>query len=346
MSAPDIRADFPLQSHNTLATPSTAEYFATLDDSELLPGLLAFARERSLAVHVLGEGSNVVLGEHLAGLWLRQAVTGREIVGEDSGRVLLRVAAGENWHTLVEWTLARGFFGLENLALIPGTVGAAPIQNIGAYGVEIGPRIDRLHCRDLVSGDALVLDPEACGFAYRDSVFKHGLRDKLIIESVELRLDLQPQVQAGYPSLAAELKARDVLDPGPADIFAAVVAVRRRRLPDPAELPNVGSFFKNPVVSGDVHTQLGERFPGLPGYPQPDGSVRIPAAWLIDQCGFRECSGNAVRVHPEHALVIINPERRPAPEVESLAADIREAVQERFDITLEQEPRSYTDGRL
>jgi UDP-N-acetylmuramate dehydrogenase len=334
-----IREAVDLQSLNTLRVPSTAQHFAELEHPAELDFLLIEARLQEWPITVLGEGSNVVLGQDLPGLVLRQGCKGKNVLATTHTEVTLRAAAGENWHGFVGWCLEQGYCGLENLALIPGTVGAAPIQNIGAYGVEVGPFIESVHCRELPSGEPLVLERADCEFGYRDSVFKHRLRDAVLIESVTFRLPLSAAPVTTYPSLAQWLEEAGTENPTPQQVFDAVVAIRSSRLPDPAEVPNAGSFFKNPVVSASELARIEGDYPDLPRYDDPAG-FKLPAAWLIDQCGFKQREGD-VRVHAEHALVIINPERRPAGDIAALAAAIRDAVADRFGIALEQEPRGY-----
>lgn len=334
-----IERDVPLQSLNTLATPAVAEYLARLEKAADLPVLLEQARQSGWQVRVLGEGSNVVLADRVPGLLIQQACRGKSVVEEDAEGVSLAVAAGENWHDLVGWCLQQGYYGLENLALIPGTVGAAPVQNIGAYGVELGRFVRSVQCRDLHTGEQSILLAEECEFGYRDSVFKHRLRDRVIIEVVRLRLPRIPAPEYSYPVLRQWLEEHECHQPSPQQVFEAVTAIRSSRLPNPAETPNAGSFFKNPVVDASGLQALLAANPDLPHYGEgPD--YKLAAAWLIEQCGFKQRQG-PVRVHPEHALVIINPERCSATDIERFAGDIVEAVEQRFGLRLEQEPRSY-----
>ena len=338
--SPVIQRDVPLQSLNTLATPAVAEYLVELEKAADLPLLLEQARQSDWQVRVLGEGSNVVLADRIPGLLIRQACRGKSLVEEDSGSVSLAVAAGENWHEFVDWCLQQGYYGLENLALIPGTVGAAPIQNIGAYGVAVGRFIASVQCRDLHTGEQSILLSRDCEFGYRDSVFKHRLRDRLIIEVVRFRLPTIPAPECDYPVLKRWLQEHASQNPSPRQLFEAVTAIRSSRLPDPAETPNAGSFFKNPIVDADRLQSLLADYPDLPHYA--DGlDYKLAAAWLIEQCGFKQRLDGPVRVHPQHALVIINPQRRSANDIERFAGDIVEAVAQRFGLRLEQEPRSY-----
>ena len=328
-----------LQTLNTLRCPAVAAQFAELTQASELGALLLRAQQNRWPVTVLGEGSNVVLGDQLAGLVVKQSCKGIEVLQDNAAGVRLRIAAGENWHALVQWCLEQGYPGLENLALIPGTVGAAPIQNIGAYGVEIAPFLETVEAVRVEDAAPLQLDREACAFGYRDSVFKHALRDAVVIMQVTLYLPRGAAPVTHYPSLRDYLQSSAISAPTAKDVFDAVVAIRRSRLPDPERIPNVGSFFKNPVVAPDLASVLRQDWPDMPQFSN-DGRVKLPAAWLIDQCGFKQREG-AVRVHAEHALVITNPQQHSAGDVAALAREILDAVQTRFGILLEQEPRRY-----
>ncbi len=341
-----VQRDISLQSFNSLAVPSCAEHFTVLEKAADLPQLLEIASHCNWTVRVLGEGSNVVLAEQLDGLLIQQRCRGIAIVEEDAQTVVVAVAAGENWHQFVQWCLQQGYYGLENLALIPGAVGAAPIQNIGAYGVEVGGFLRSVQARELATGKQRLLSRRDCEFDYRDSVFKGALRDRLIIEVVQLRLSKVPQAVYAYPPLAQWLEQQDITTPTPEQVFDAVVSVRRSRLPEPAQMPNAGSFFKNPRVNAKTMLRLLGSYLHLPHYRDessaaPPDSYKLAAAWLIDYCGFTQRTDRAVRVHPQHALVLINPQRRAAQEILDLAGEIVAAVEAEFGLQLEQEPRSY-----
>ncbi len=331
----------PLLSRNTLALPATAAALAVAHSIDELQEARRWAAERGLPVLPLGSGSNVVLSGNLEALVVCQATAGKELLRHDKDSVLLAVAAGEAWHGLVGWCLERGYFGLENLALIPGTVGAAPIQNIGAYGVELHHFVDAVHGLDLASGEARVFSPGQCEFAYRNSVFKHRLRDSLLITRVDLRLSRRPDVTVDYPALAGYLDRHRCANPTPADVFDAVVSLRRSKLPDPDIEPNVGSFFKNPVVPAARAQELAECFSGMPVYPHDTGTAKLPAGWLIERCGWKGYREGAVGVHPGHALVLVNYGGGDGPAVLALAHKIIQSVAERFAVTLEIEPRVY-----
>ncbi|HIG67324.1 MAG TPA: UDP-N-acetylmuramate dehydrogenase [Porticoccaceae bacterium] len=334
---------------NTMALPSTAEYFCSTSTIDEVQKALSFARKHNLAVTPLGAGSNVVLASNLSGLVVHLALKGWESVvpqGVSTGYVDVTFAAGENWHDMVLMCLERGWYGLENLSLIPGNMGAAAIQNIGAYGVELSSRLVSLQVIDIHSGTCSGLDREACQFSYRDSVFKQSLKDKCIITHLTLRLSTEPNINIDYPALNAYFVALDK-DPTPQLVSNAVCKIRREKLPDPNELANVGSFFKNPVIarSALAHVQAIDGSVEVPFYPQADGSVKVPAAWLIDQCQFRGVRRGDVGVHDKQALVLVNyskeGDNNSAKEVLALAKEIQAAVKVRFGIDLEVEPRIY-----
>ena len=238
-----------LKGSNTLSLPARAKALVELENAGDLPEACEWASHQGLELVPLGQGSNIVLAGDIDALVLRLDIRGIDVLDENDSNVKLRVAAGEDWHALVEWTLSRNYFGLENLALIPGTAGAAPVQNIGAYGVELQSCLERVHATEIATGQSVVLSRAECRFAYRHSVFKGGLRDKLIITAIDLVLSRRSSVSIDYPALAARFQGRVAQDVTPRDVFQAVVDIRRSRLPDPADVPNVGSFFKNPLVS-------------------------------------------------------------------------------------------------
>lgn len=335
------RSGAPLQGYNTLSLDARAEAFVEIDTDRDLLDALAWARDRQLPVVPLGEGSNVVLAGDLDALVLHMASRGIEVLERADDTVILRVAAGENWHQLVTWCLDAGFHGLENLALIPGTAGAAPIQNIGAYGVEFDSVFLRLHAVDMVDGSARVFDRKACAFGYRDSVFKGGLRDRLVITAVELQLSTRPVVDVRYPSLSDFFEMAGVAAPAPQDVYDAVVSIRSSRLPDPLLEPNAGSFFKNPVLTPDEMRKLAVTAQGITCYPQPDGTLKVPAAWLIERCGWKGHRRGGTGIHDRHALVLVNHGDNDGGKLLALAADVAASVRETYGVELEIEPRVY-----
>ncbi|MDR6491949.1 UDP-N-acetylmuramate dehydrogenase [Paraburkholderia terricola] len=335
-------AGYPLKAHNTFGFDVRAQLACRIEREEQLMAAVRDPRAAGLPRLVLGGGSNVVLTGDFAGLVLLVALRGRRIVREDGDAWYVEAAAGEPWHEFVAWTLAQGLPGLENLALIPGTVGAAPIQNIGAYGLEMCERFASLRAVELATGAVVELDAKACRFGYRDSFFKREGRDRFVITSVTFRLPKVWQPRAGYADLARELAASgnsdDAASPGAQAIFNAVVAVRRAKLPDPHELGNAGSFFKNPVVEAAQFEALKLREPGLVSYVQPDGRVKLAAGWLIDRCGWKGRAMGAAAVHERQALVLVNRGGASGAEVLALAKAIQQDVLTRFGVELEAEP--------
>lgn len=337
-----IQSDHNLQPLNTLAVPSRAEYFCSArTESELLEAL-EWARQRQVPLHLLGSGSNLVLAQHLAGVTLQVGLLGKTLLEETPESVLLKVSAGENWHQLVVWCLEQGYYGLENLALIPGTVGAAPVQNIGAYGVEVSRFIEAVETLGRDDGARLVLSNRACEFSYRDSIFKQGLRDRQVITSVILRLPRKPQLEISYPALSEALSGGIT----PQSVFDAVCRIRREKLPDPVDIPNCGSFFKNPIVPMSLYASLQKQYPQMPSYhvsSKGESDVLTPmrklaAAWMIDRAGWKGREFNGARVHSQQALVLTNPERLAAGAVLELAREIQLSVQACFGVALELEP--------
>ncbi|MBX3101781.1 MAG: UDP-N-acetylmuramate dehydrogenase [Bacteroidetes bacterium] len=289
---------------------------------------------------VLGGGSNVLLTRDFPGLTLHMAIRGQEVIAEDDRTVLWQLGAGECWHDSVLSAVDSGWGGIENLALIPGTVGAAPMQNIGAYGVELKDVFHSLQAFHLPTGHIHTFDKEACRFGYRTSVFKHEVKGQYIITRVTLRLHKAPHVlHTGYGAVAEELALRVPAgqSPGITDVAQAVMAIRRSKLPDPAELGNAGSFFKNPLVPAAQHSKLRTHYPEIPGWPQPDGQVKVPAAWLIEQTGWKGKRLGHAGAHARQPLVLVNYGGATGQEMLALAQAIRQSVRHTFDIDLEPE---------
>jgi UDP-N-acetylmuramate dehydrogenase len=330
-----------LRPYNTLALEAYAEAFVTITSDAELVSALAWARQRQLPVVPLGQGSNIVLAGDLAALVLRQDTRGIALLEQGDSSAVLRVAAGENWHEFVRWTLEQGYCGLENLALIPGTVGAAPIQNIGAYGVELQSVLLQVHARRIADDEQVILSRAACAFDYRNSIFKHELQDKLVITAIDLQLSLHPCVNITYPDLARYFEECHLEQPSPQDVFHAVVSIRRSKLPEPAVEPNAGSFFKNPLVSAETAKKLVEKYPALPCYIQGDGRIKVPAAWMIEHCGWKGYRRDSLGVHEHHALVLVNYGNSNGKQLLSLAMDVAQSVYDRFAVRLEIEPRLY-----
>ncbi|SBT07054.1 UDP-N-acetylenolpyruvoylglucosamine reductase [Candidatus Accumulibacter aalborgensis] len=334
-----VERDVDLATRTTLALPGRAAFYAEIRSTAQLERL---AGTRALRRFVLGAGSNLVLTGDFDGIVLHMAISGRQLIGEDDDAWYVRAGAGENWHQLVNWTLVKGCWpGLENLALIPGTVGAAPIQNIGAYGLEMADRLQSLEAFDLRTGKTLRFDRDACRFAYRDSIFKHEgwhLNARLVITRVTLRLAKAWRPLTAYADLAAELDRQQLGRPNARQIADAVIAVRRRKLPDPAVLPNAGSFFHNPLVDAAVGERLAAAHPNLPRYPQADGRVKLAAGWLIEQSGWKGRDLGRAGMYEKQALVLVNRGGATGTEVVALARAVQASVGERFGVELTPEP--------
>ncbi|HEX5802822.1 MAG TPA: UDP-N-acetylmuramate dehydrogenase [Azospira sp.] len=330
----------PLAALNTLRLPATAARLLRVDSLATLTAAQAeIAAERRR--FVLGGGSNLILDGDFDGLVLQVALPGRRLAGEDADAFYVTAGAGENWHDFVQWTLAEGRPGLENLSLIPGTVGAAPIQNIGAYGLEVAERFAGLDALDLDRGEHRRFDAAACRFGYRDSVFKQEgwhLSGRYLITAVSFRLPKAWTPLTRYADVAAELDAAGIARPTARDIAAAVSAIRRRKLPDPAAIPNAGSFFQNPLVPAAQAARLKAAHPTLPTYAQADGEVKLAAGWLIEQAGWKGRDLGPVGMYEKQALVLVNRGGATGADVRALAAAVQADVQARFGVRLQPEP--------
>lgn len=334
--------DYPardLSSLNTLAIPSRAEHFAAASSEAEIQAACAWAREQGVRVLVLGGGSNVIPADRVSALVLKPELRGISLTRTDGRDILVDVGAGENWHQLVLHTLERGWYGLENLALIPGSAGAAPIQNIGAYGVELSQVFDSLRAVHIGTGQVKEFSLDDCAFGYRDSVFKNSLRGQYVITRVRLRLSLEPRVNLSYPALAQALGHINPAQITPQQVCSAVCDVRRRKLPDPAQTPNAGSFFKNPVVDEQSYQRLQHRYPDLVAFTVSDGK-KLAAAWLIERAGWKGRDYSGVCVHTEQSLVLTNPRKCSSDAVLAAAAAIQHDVETQFGVRLEIEPQS------
>lgn len=331
-----VRRQASLAELTTLGTRVTSAQLLTLSRLTDLPALLAQA---TVPVMVLGGGSNVVFAADFPGTIILNRLMGLEVLSESEDWVQIRVGAGEIWDDLVAATVANGWWGIENLSAIPGRVGAAPVQNIGAYGVELADALVGVHVYSYREQAASFLSVNDCNFGYRDSIFKGELKGQVIITAIELKLSRFPRPQLDYAGLSVAL-AQDNIEPQQASlpaIRAAVAAVRASKLPNPAEAPNVGSFFKNPLVSAAQLQSLLSSFPNLVHYPQPDGSAKLAAGWMIDQLGWKGQRRGSARVHAQQALVLIA-ENGDTADLLTLAVAIREDVLQRFGVALEIEP--------
>ena len=339
MTPPDpLRQNVALDALNTLRLPARAAWFAAIDSVDTLRAVLDDARIQGLPRLVLGGGSNLVLTGDFPGLVLQVAFHGRSRVQEDADAFYVRVGGGENWHDFVRWTLEMGWPGLENLSLIPGTAGAAPVQNIGAYGIEVCEHFYSLRAYDLETGKTVGFDKRDCAFGYRDSFFKQAGKGRYLIAAVTFRLPKAWRPVTAYADVAKALAAEGVTQPTPLQVSDAVIAIRRAKLPDPAEIGNAGSFFKNPVVSAEAHARLAALHPGMPHYPQPNGRVKLAAGWLIEQAGWKGRRLGPVGCYARQALVLVNHGGARGADVLAASQAVRADVFARFGVDLEPEP--------
>lgn len=345
-----VEKNVPLQHCNTFGIVARAHTLVRVRGADDLRAVRADAALAAQPTFVLGGGSNIVLTGDVKPLVLKMEVPGLRVAGETERAVIVEAGAGERWHDAVAWTLRQGLPGLENLALIPGTVGAAPVQNIGAYGVELQDRFDSLDAFDLQSGEVFTLNAAQCGFGYRDSVFKHqpaqpgdfGLAGRAAILRVRLALPKAWKPELGYLDLQRKRAEAGIDMPTAQQIFDWICDIRRAKLPDPAVVGNAGSFFKNPTVTPEQCADIIARDPKIVHYPMPDGTIKLAAGWLIDACGWKGKSVGKAGVYEKQALVLVNrgqgADSVTGGEVMTLAKAIQTSVYERFGIRLEPEP--------
>lgn len=327
-----------LRHYNTLGITEPAEHLVEVTGDRELMDALAMAQAAGWPVTVLGGGSNVVVSGPLTGLVIAMRSRGRRVVQRTSESVVVEGEAGENWHDLVNWTLDLGLFGLENLSLIPGTLGAAPVQNIGAYGVELQDVFHSLDALDRMTGEIRRFERSDCGFAYRESIFKQQ-PGRYVILRVRLQLQRHGALRVDYAPLDSAWAATGLRRPDPRVVACLVCRIRRSKLPDPAVLGNAGSFFKNPLVTTGQLQALQASYPGIPHYAQPDGRYKVAAGWLIDQAGWKGWREGPVGVHALQALVLVNHGGARGDDILNLARRISEDIEQRFGVMLEMEPQ-------
>ena len=337
-NALEVQHRASLREHNSFGLPAVARTLVRVTSEADVRRVVDHPEFGVATKFILGGGSNVVLTRDVDALVLKVEILGRRLLREEPDAWIVEAGAGESWHGIVEWTLAHGFPGLENLALIPGSVGASPVQNIGAYGVELKDRFDSLDAVDLITGRTVTLSAVECHFGYRDSVFKRYLAGKSVITRVRFRLPKPWQPVLGYLDLERKMVETGNREPDATTIAGWVCAIRRAKLPDPALIGNAGSFFKNPVVTPEQCKDIIGRDPELVHYPMPDGTIKLAAGWLIDACGWKGKSVGRAGVYDKQALVLVNRGGASGAEVVTLARAIQESVYGRFGIRLEPEP--------
>lgn len=335
-------ANYSLRDHNTLGFEVMAEWALPITQAEQIPAAILWARNAGLPHRTLGGGSNVVLPAQLPGVTLLMDIDFIEVLESPDSNTRLRVGAGVNWHAFVRWTLGQNYLGLENLALIPGTVGAAPIQNIGAYGVEIKEYIDAVEAYDYQTNQWVTLSKADCQFSYRHSLFKDE-PNRFVITAVIFDLPKVWQPRVSYADLTNHFANRAVDSITAYEIFDAVCAIRTQKLPDPMVIGNVGSFFQNPVISNQQLQFLKEQFPRIVSYPESATHSKLAAGWLIDQCGFKGMQMGNVGVHDKQALVLTHRGGGNAGELLGLAGQIQKKVKETFGVELAVEPLIYSE---
>ncbi len=337
-----VESDVNLKPYNSFGLPATARRLVRIRSESDVRRVVDHSELGLAPKFVLGGGSNLVLTRDVEAVVLKIEIPGIRLLEEREDAWILEVGAGVPWHEAVAWSIEQGYPGLENLALIPGTTGAAPVQNIGAYGIELKDRLEAVEVVDLVTGRKALLPAEVCAFGYRDSIFKQtgfgGLAGKSVITRVRLKLPKPWQASLGYLDLERKMQETGITAPDARQIFDWVCAIRRAKLPDPAVIGNAGSFFKNPVVSEEQCRDIIGRDPHIVHYPMPDGTVKLAAGWLIDACGWKGKSVGGAAVYEKQALVLVNKGEARGAEVVTLARAIQESVYGRFGIRLEPEP--------
>lgn len=332
-----ILQNISLLQYNTMGIDVEARYFSAFSNTDELTELLGANPAAQTAPLILGGGSNILFTGNVDRLVLKNAINGVEMIKEDQHHFYVKVGAGENWHAFVEYCLLRNWAGVENLSLIPGLVGASPMQNIGAYGVEIKDVFEELEALHIPDQTIHTFSVNDCDFGYRESVFKRRYRDQFIILSVIFRLNKTPRFNTSYGAIEQELQKMGVQELSIQAISQAVVRIRRSKLPDPVEIGNAGSFFKNPTVPVEQFGNLQEQFPAIVGYPAADGLVKLAAGWLIEQCGWKGFRRGDAGCHAKQALVLVNYGKATGKEIYDLSEEIMQSVKEKFRVMLERE---------
>ena len=328
-----ILENISLKAYNTFGIAAKAKHFVEVTSVLQLQKVLQLSAFPNR--FILGGGSNILLTKDIDALVVHLNLKGISVVQEDDDSIVIKVMAGENWHELVLWTLARDYGGLENLSLIPGNVGTAPIQNIGAYGVELQDIFVGCEAMNVASQELEDFSKEDCQFGYRDSIFKNEAKGKYIITAVRIQLSKKDHnLHTFYGAIEEELKKMEVITPTIRAISDAVIAIRKRKLPDPALIGNSGSFFKNPVVPKKVYEGIRKKYPQIPFYDMGEGRIKIPAGWLIEQCGFKGKRQGDAGVHEKQALVLVNYGNATGVEILNLASEIQKSVENKFGIAI------------
>lgn len=331
-----LKEKISLKSFNSFGIDASADFFTEVFSEDDIAEALDFVRTKKLPLLVLGGGSNILFLDNFKGLVLKNSIKGISVEEETDDYLLVKIGAGEVWHEFVLWAVARGLGGVENLSLIPGCAGAAPIQNIGAYGVEIKNVFERLEAIHTETGERKVFTAAECKFGYRDSVFKNECKGQYIITQIFLRLNKKPVFNTSYGAIEEELKQKGITQFTVKAISDAVIRIRKSKLPDPAELGNAGSFFKNPEIEIEAYEALKEKYPDIPGY-RSGKNMKLAAGWLIEQCGWKGKVIGQTGSHKKQALVLVNYGQASGREIYALAMKIKKSVFEKFGVVVEAE---------
>ena len=336
-----VQENISLKQYNSFGINASAKYFAGFNTLQELEDCLEFKTSETLHPPsqklILGGGSNILFTKNFDGLVLKNQLKGIELVKEDADHVYLKAGAGENWHKFVEYCIQKNLAGVENLSLIPGNVGASPMQNIGAYGIEIKDVFHSLEAYDIADRKIVEFGLRDCEFGYRESVFKNRFKNQFVITSVTYRLNKVPAFNVSYGAIQQELDTMGVKDLSIANISAAVIRIRSSKLPDPKEIGNAGSFFKNPEIENEQFMQLKNNFPAIVGYDLHNGKTKLAAGWLIEQCGWKGYRRGDAGCHAKQALVLVNYGNARGNEIYELSTDIIASVKEKFGVSLQRE---------
>lgn len=331
----EIKKEYTLKIRNTFGLDVNTRFFVEASTTDKISFSLNYASYYDLPILILGGGSNTLFTKNYNGLIIHPTIQGIEVVVDEPNNVIIRVGAGVNWDTLVEWCVSKGFGGLENLSWIPGDVGASPIQNIGAYGVEAKDSITKVEGLNIITKKSVEFSNVDCQFDYRYSIFKGELKHKVVITYVYFKLSKNPTLITHYGNIEEEIAKFG--EKSIRTVREAIINIRKRKLPDPTEIGNAGSFFKNPVVKASVFEELKSKFEKVPSYPAAEDNVKIPAGWLIEQCGWKGKQVGNCGVHKDQALVLVNFGNATGDEILNLAKQIQKSVLDQFGITLEME---------
>lgn len=332
-----IKKDFSLKGLNTFGVEAKSKFFSSFSTYNELKELLKFKKEKKLPLLVLGAGSNILFTSDFEGITLKNELKGKRLISEDQNFYYVQSYAGENWHSFVEFCIENNYAGIENLSLIPGTVGAAPIQNIGAYGVELK---DVFYSLEAINSETLEIENfylNDCKFGYRNSVFKNEKKNKYIILSLTLKLNKVAKINTSYGQIEDELNKMKIKKPTIKDISKAIINIRKNKLPDPEKIGNAGSFFKNPIIDEKLFNKILKKYPKIPFFKIGKNKIKIPAAWLIEECGWKGKQVNNCGVYKKHALVIVNYGGATGKEILNLSENIKKDVMIKFGIKLERE---------